>query len=94
MQFPNVAGQVFVVISFFLAFFTFILWRWLRKKLGFYFITLNLGLVLALIITCLIENVTVLFGLWGLLFLLMVQFLSQLQARNKIDHTLDNVNPN
>jgi hypothetical protein len=94
MQFPNAVGQVLVVISFLLAFLTLVLWRWLKRKIGFYFITLNLFLVGVLIIICFMESVTVLYGLWGLLFLLFVQLLSELQKRKKIMPNLEGINPN
>lgn len=92
-QFPNALGQILVALSFLLSFLTWILWRWLKTKAGIYFIGANAFLVLVFIVICLLENITVLYGAWGLLGLLGVQLLTELQKRQKIT-PLEGINPN
>ncbi len=92
-QFPNALGQILVALSFLLSFLTWILWRWLKNKAGIYFIGTNVFLVLIFIVICFLENITVLYGAWGLLALLIVQFLTELQKRQKIT-PLEGINPN
>jgi hypothetical protein len=92
--FKNAIGQIIVVISFLLSLITFVLWRFLKKKAGIYIIGLNLILMLVFAIICVIENVTMLYGAWALIFLLVVQLLTEVQSRRKINPTLGDINPN
>jgi len=93
-NFPNTAGPVLVAISFFLSLLTWSLWRWIKKKTAFYFITVNLICVLLFMLICLMEHVSTLYGVWGLAFLLLVQLLTEIQKRKQINSRVLEVNSN
>ena len=69
-------------ISLFLSFITLVFWFFIRKKkLGIYVVGLNLLSVLTFQVICFASQVEMLYGLWVLLFLLIVQLLTEIQSR-------------
>lgn len=94
MQFPNRGGQVVILISFFLSLSTFVFWRYVKKKVGIYFIGINLFSVLVFVVMCFLENVTVLYGTWVLVFILFVQLLTEMQKRYSAKPLVGDINSN
>lgn len=91
----NPFAQTIISLSALLSLVTFLLWRFLdRKGVGVYVIGANLLFVLTFFVTCLIINATLLYGAYALLFLLLIQLLTEIQKRKKINSTLETINPN
>lgn len=93
--FENSFGPIIVVISFFLSLITFLLWRFFsRKGIGIYIISANVLTMLAFAIMCWLSNITLLYGAYMVLFLLLVQLLTEIQKRKKINSNFEVINPN
>lgn len=81
----NMLGKITVSISLIISFLTLFFWFFIHKrKIGLYVITTNLVTLVIFIVDCLITNVSMLYGVWVLLFLLLVQLLTELKERRKI----------
>ena len=73
--YKNTMGKIAIGISIALSFLTLVFWLLINKrKLGVYFITGNIMMILVFIIDSFVSNVDLLFGVWVLLFLLIIQF--------------------
>lgn len=96
LMFEDVLPRILVSLSALLSLLVFLLWPLLKRKgIGIHFLSLNLFLVVSFVVFCLVSNVTILFGVYTLAFLLLAQLLSTLQdKRKKINPTLEGINPN
>lgn len=91
----NTFAQIVISLSALLSVITFLLWRFLnRKGIGVYIIGANLFFVLAFSVTCFIIEATLLYGAYMLLFLLLIQLLTEIQKRKTINSNLEVINPN
>jgi hypothetical protein len=91
----NPFAQIIISISAVLSLITFLLWRLIdRKKLGLYVIGANLFVVVVFAITCLLINATLLYGAYALMFLLLVQIITEVQKRKQINSNFEAINPN
>lgn len=91
----NTFAQIMISISALLSLITFLLWRFLnRKGIGIYIIGANLFFVVTFSITCFIIEATLLYGAYTLLFLLLMQLLTEIQKRQKINSNFEAINPN
>ena len=78
--YKNTMGKIAIGISIALSFLTLVFWLLINKrKLGVYFITGNIMMILVFIIDSFVSNVDLLFGVWVLLFLLIIQFLTEIK---------------
>ncbi|MDZ4664488.1 MAG: hypothetical protein SGJ15_06390 [Bacteroidota bacterium] len=91
----NTFAQIVITLSALLSLITFLLWRFIdRKKIGIYMIGANLLVVLTFSITCVAIKATLLYGAYALVFLLLIQLLTEIQKRKKINSTFEVINPN
>jgi hypothetical protein len=96
LMYDDAFPRLMVFLSALLSLLTFLMWRFLKRK-GWvvYIIGANLFSVVAFMMYCFASNVTVLYGAYLLVFLLIVQLLSTLQDKKKqINATLEGINPN
>lgn len=96
LMYEDVLPRILVALSVLISLFSFIARRWLKRKgTSVYYIGANLLLVLSFWVFCLASHITVLFGAYVLGFLLLVQLLSEIQAKRlAADLHLEDVNPN
>ncbi len=84
--YKNMLGRIFLGISLFISLLTFLFWIFINKKRwGIYFIAVNLITVCVFAVECYFSGVTLLIGGWVLVFLLLVQLLTEFQNRNSLD---------
>lgn len=94
--YENALPRIVIALSAFFSLICFFVWPWLKRK-GFsvYLLSGNLFLLIIFFLYCLFSNITVLYGVYVLIFLLLVQLLSAvLDKRNKINPTLGLIHPN
>ena len=73
--YKNIFGKICIGLSILISVLYLILWKLLRKKkVSYIFICINVFSILAFIAICFISKVDVLFGVWVLLILLLIQF--------------------
>ncbi|MES2514389.1 MAG: hypothetical protein V4580_09595 [Bacteroidota bacterium] len=85
--YKNLLGKILIGISIFLSLISLLLWVLIDKyKIAFYLLSLNIFTITAFIIDCYVSNVSVLAGTWTLLFLLMMQLLTEIQTKRKASH--------
>ena len=78
----NILGKVLITISLILSFFIFAFWKFITKKrLANYVISLNIFIVFVFITDCVFTNVELLYGIWVLLFLLIIQLLTEIKSK-------------
>lgn len=96
LAYENPLPRVIMGLSVLISLLCFLLWPLIkRKNLAAYFLGVNLVLVLLFLVYCVASNISVLFGAYVLVFLLLIQLFSILQdKRNKINPTLGEINPN
>jgi hypothetical protein len=83
--FKNIMGKVLVAVSLSLSVLLLFLFKFLkRSKLGASFLLLNVSLVTAFVIDCLISGVTLLWGVWLLGSLLLIQSVFLVIARKAV----------
>jgi hypothetical protein len=91
----NPFAQIVISLSAVLSLITFLFWRLIdRKKIGLYFIGTNLFLLVVFAITCLFIKATLLYGAYALMFLLLIQIITEVQKRKEINSNDEAVNPN
>ncbi len=80
-------GKILIGISIFISLITLLLWVVIdKKKIAIYLFTANILTITVFIADCYISNISLLLGVWTLLFLLTMQLLTELQARKKANH--------
>ncbi len=96
LLYEDIIPRILVSLSALLSLLVFLLWPLLKRKgIGMHFLSLNLFLVVLFVVFCLVSSVTILFGVYGLVFLLLAQLLSALQDKQKkINPTLEGINSN
>lgn len=96
IMYENALPRIVVALSALISLLSFFIWPLLKRKgIGVYFLLGNLFLLVVFFLYCLFSNITVLYGVYVLAFLLLVQLLSAIQdKRNKINPTLGEINPN
>jgi hypothetical protein len=90
LLYKNTMGKIAIGISIALSFLTLFFWLLINKrKLGIYFITGNITMILVFIIDSFVSNVDLLYGVWVLLFLLIVQLLTEIKNLKNTNSTVN-----
>ena len=88
--YKNTIGKIAIGISITLSFLTFVFWLLINKRrLGIYFITGNITMILIFVIDSFVSNVDLLYGVWVLLFLLIVQLLTEIKNLKNTNSTVN-----
>jgi hypothetical protein len=74
----NLLGKITIAISFGLSFLTLFFWTFLDKwRIGKIFVVANISFLGVFILGCVFSDVTILFGTWTLLFVLVAQLVTK-----------------
>jgi hypothetical protein len=88
--YKNTIGKIAIGISIALSFLTFVFWLLINKRrLGIYFIIGNMMMILIFVIDSFLSNIDLLYGVWVLLFLLIVQLLTEIKNPKNTNSTVN-----
>jgi len=86
--YKNTIGKIAIGISITLSFLTLVFWLLINKRrLGIYFIIGNMMMILIFGIDSFVSNIDLLYGVWVLLFLLIVQLLTEIKNPKNTNST-------
>lgn len=81
--YKNLTGKIAIAVSLLISLILFIAFRFIKLKTRLYLLLTAVFCLLIFIIDSFISNVTLLFGTWSLLFLLVLQITTALNDRKK-----------